>query len=154
MTQHFPSVLAGSDYFNRLSTQLSWVEFKPYRSVLRECARMSHEEMNDYFPDLVEVVELVTGRHVSQSFVNHYRARSQDWCPYHRDVYGVDSATVSFGAQRDFLLKADGTNVVQKWTLNDGDIYTLPLATNLTHTHSVPKRTTADARVSLLCFLE
>ncbi len=114
---------------------------------------MSRQELTEYLGELTEVIELVTDRPVVGAFVNKYRANSQDYCPYHRDVYGCDLATVSFGAERDFLLKADVNGVVQKWTLGDGDVYTLPAAVNLTYTHSVPKRTTAGERISMLCFL-
>jgi hypothetical protein len=152
MTEHHSGILGGGQWFTQLQTQLSWSDFTPYRTTLRQCARLSQDELDDHFKDIVEIVEAIGMKTVVGSFVNYYR-NGQDYAPYHRDVYGFDSVTVSFGGSRDFLLKSDTTNVITKTVLSDGDIFTFPLYVNQTHTHSVPKRALAEPRISMLLFL-
>jgi alkylated DNA repair dioxygenase AlkB len=150
---YHPQVLSGGPWLSQLATQLSWVDFKPYSSVLRQCAQLSSDELHNYFIDIVETVEGIGQRRVDGAFVNYYRT-GQDHCPYHRDMYGRDLLTVTFGGSRGFVLKSDANGTTQKVSLGDGDILTFPLAVNATHTHSVPKRAHASSRISLLCFLE
>ena len=74
--------------------------------------------------------------------------------PMHRDSYGRDLCTISFGGTRKFVLKNDATGKTQSWNLADGDVHYFPLEVNLTSKHGVPKCANADPRISLLCFLQ
>jgi hypothetical protein len=153
MAVYYEGVLAGSKWFKTLQKELNWVDFKPTRSVLRQCATLTPSELSDKYSDLTELIELVTNRKVDGAFVNYYRSES-DHAPMHRDSYGRDLCTISFGGTRKFVLKNDATGKTQSWNLADGDVHYFPLEVNLTSKHGVPKCANADPRISLLCFLQ
>ena len=153
MAVYHEGVLAESKWFKTLQKELNWADFKPYRSVLRQCASLSPMELGDKYSELTELIEMVTNRKVDGAFVNYYRSGS-DSAPFHRDSYNRDLVTVTFGGTRKFVLKNDNTGKTQSWNLGDGDFYYFPLSVNLTHHHSIPKCANANPRISLLCFLQ
>lgn len=101
---------------------------------------------------LIEMLQIQCHRKVVGIFVNYYRD-GKDYCPYHRDTYGLDTYTLSLGASRDFLLKPDNGGATIKVKLDPGDLYYMPNSVHLTHKHSIPKRAGAGPRVSILFFV-
>jgi alkylated DNA repair dioxygenase AlkB len=90
-----------------------------------------------------------------QAFLNIYR-NGEDYCPYHADMYGVNTYTISLGSTRDFLLKSNnsGTKAV-KYTLKSGDLYIMDKQVHTEFKHSIPKRKSVTTpRISILLFQE
>lgn len=144
-------------WFTELRTVLPWTEWRPYAKTLRLCAQLTHGTAHAQFPELFAMLETaVAGRAIVGVFCNYYRD-GQDSAPYHKDLYGCDILSVSFGATRDFCVKDDGTRVVTKYALASGDVLFFPLAVNERTTHSVPKRVNRSGvpheRINLTCFL-
>ncbi len=86
-------------------------------------------------------------------FANYYKD-GDHYAPYHKDSYGSNALTISFGGAREFLVK-DEEGKVEKYLLENGDVCYFNSQFNDTHKHSVPiRKKMNDPRISLLFFVD
>lgn len=128
------------------------------RPLPRLVSQMDISTLIDLVPELVEAISLIQSKYgnISGVWGNKYDNGSH-WCPHHRDSYDCIVATLSFGADRQFLIK-DKVGKETSFTLSNGDIFVFDQAFNKDHTHSIPKitpKSVADRvgpRISLVFF--
>jgi alkylated DNA repair dioxygenase AlkB len=160
MYQHIKGVdvdMAGWNYLERLKDQVPWQTVtwgRTGRKLPRMIYRYSPGDKIEVLDEIVKVCESIyEGQKVSGIFCNYYRD-GNDWCPYHKDTYGTDVATFSFGGARRFLCKDDTSGKVEEFILEDGDVFFFDIEYNACHTHSIAKtKKKVDERVSVVCFL-
>lgn len=135
-----------------MAEQIPWTRFAPAPNsrLVYGWNQGGSTEADAVMQQIITRLEETEHCTVSGVFVNYYR-NGADYCPYHRDQYGLDAYTLSLGASRDFCVKADSGSV-QTWRLNSGDLYFMPVAMHRTYKHSIPKRASAGPRISILFF--
>lgn len=104
--------------------------------------------------DMKEKIESDYGVKVLGVFINLYKD-GQDYAPYHRDTYGCTGVfTVSIGGSRKFYTKHENTGKVEKYILEDGDLFFFNSEFNKHHKHSIPKvKSMNDPRISVVFFV-
>ena len=103
-----------------------------------------NEVMDDTLKKITKKVNDELNTNFNTILMNVYKNGS-DCIGYHRDkeTNWADKsgfATVSFGAERDFLLREEETNKTTTIIHNNGSVIYCPYPLNHTHLHSVPKR--------------
>lgn len=92
------------------------------------------------------------GYHFNSCLLNYYED-GQSYIGFHSDTELVDDnvATISLGGSRDFHMKSKGITPTQtiKTTLHNGDLVIMSGTTQNLYTHGIPKRATAEPRISL-----
>jgi alkylated DNA repair dioxygenase AlkB len=102
---------------------------------------------------LIRRIEVESGRKIMGVFCNHYRDGS-DYTPPHQDSYGFDVFTLSLGGSRDCHFHPLSGGPADKYTLMNGDLLFFNLAANEVYKHSIPKRASAEPRISLVFFAQ
>ena len=102
---------------------------------------------------LIRTFEEHAGRDVRGIFCNYYRS-GNDYCSFHQDSYGSDVLTLSLGGTRDCLVKKLEGGKSDKYTLENGDFFYFNTRFNELHKHSIPKRSEAGERISVVAFLQ
>lgn len=103
---------------------------------------------------LKEYIHTFFGVNFNSCLVNLYR-HGDDYMSYHSDSEeelgeNPEIFSISFGANRDFLLKHNESKEVVKLNLNHGDLVIMRGKTQHFWKHSIPKRKRVeDARVNL-----
>lgn len=127
------------------------------RVLPRKVFRMDDMRMLADMPNtskVVRTIEDTLGRNVGGLWMNLY-TDGNDYCPYHKDSYGVDVATFSAGDSRVFKTKSDKTNETTSITLSDGDVLFFDQSFNSGNKHSIPKtKRVTGKRVSVVAFLQ
>ena len=160
MTTYHPSFIpseTANEYLTIIEKELVWTKFKPSpKSRLVSRWAPGGSKLSDSIMEaLVGQLQDTCGVSVEGTFLNLY-ANGQDYCPYHKDRYGMDVFTLSLGASRDFLLKRDGTGQsATKTTLRSGDVYFMPRSIHTDHKHSIPRRKNHEGkRISVVFFTQ
>jgi hypothetical protein len=131
------------------------------RTLPRKVAQFTYDEIHrdlSSVPSLDSVITLFCTQfnvnpHKLAFWFNLYEDGNH-YTPYHRDSYGCNVYTLSFGGPRDFLSK-DKEGNVKRYTLKDGDLMMFDETWNYAHTHSVPKSKTQNApRISMVIFIQ
>lgn len=163
-TSHFIEKDLADYYLETLSTKVRWYPF-----AISPNSRLVHHwepdsdpsEVNDIIYSLAGAIQATASPSSASAstqklsvFLNKYDG-GNDYCPYHRDVYGTDVYTVSLGDTRDLLVKPDekGTRA-ETIKLEHGDLYYMAQALHRTHRHSIPARKGRQGtRISVVFFM-
>lgn len=155
---HLPNFIEGEDFLDRLLRNIPWTQMT--WSTGKSLPRLTYRYDGRVIPVLEELkglVEVLLTTKVKGIWCNHYR-NGQDWTPYHADTYGCHVFSLSFGASRDFFIREKGKSKTrQTFNLKDGDGFYFTPEINLTHEHSVPKRSLKKCdspRVSVVFFID
>ena len=149
-SQSFFSEEESTALFNYFRDNVEWATF-PISPNSRKVGKLDSSDKN-IRRVMTQISQNFETSIADSVFLNYYKDGS-DYCPYHKDKYGLDSCTLSLGAPRDFLLKPDDKGKTKKFTLLSGDLYIMSASLHNTHKHSIPKRAEAEPRISLLFLL-
>lgn len=99
-------------------------------------------EWNDHLLQIKKQVEIISGTSFNSCLANLYHNGSEGMA-YHRDnepelIRGATIASVSFGAERDFLFKHNTTNEVKRVFLESGSLLTMENETQDFWKHRLP----------------
>ncbi len=150
-TKQFIPTDTADQFMRILKDDVSWVRFGPSPKS-RKVAHWSGET-SSVAGAIIQSLVKDLGVPVCGVFLNLYED-GQDFCPFHKDLYGMDVYTLSLGASRRFLLKPDGKGTVStRVSLESGDLYYMAEALHQNHKHAIPKnKTVHDSRISVVFF--
>jgi alkylated DNA repair dioxygenase AlkB len=144
----------------RLQKEVPWQVMK--WSTGRDLPRMVYRYDNQerllnrvgILEELRFLVEEVFETEVDGVWCNLYR-NGRDFCPFHQDDYNFHVLTLSFGEEREFLLREKGgLETVKSFQLSSGDAYYFSPRINQTHQHSIPKSSKSlSTRISIVFFM-
>ena len=104
--------------------------------------------------ELFELIKTQLACNIESAFCNLYEDGSH-YTPYHKDSYGCDIATLTFGEKRDFYFKHDKSGEKVHYVLGDGDLIIFPESINKEWKHSIPLRKNCTRpRISIVFFLD
>tara|TARA_R110000772_G_scaffold11841_3_gene36777 strand:+ start:1544 stop:2101 length:558 start_codon:yes stop_codon:yes gene_type:complete len=113
-----------------------------------------NEVMDEKLKQITKKVNESLGTNFNTILMNVYKD-GNDCIGFHKDkekdwVNQTGFATLSFGAERDFLIREESTKKTTSIIHNKGSVIYCPYPFNHTHLHSVPKRLKVkDWRISL-----
>lgn len=154
------SDLAGPEgYFtNRLINELPWENIiwaRTGRPLPRKILRCSSDEP---YPEIVlEILEVVkmkfnTNLNILGCFLNFYEHKDH-WLPYHKDQYGCNIISLSFGSTREFTFQNIRNKSTLKFNLVGGDMIYFPEEVNNNWKHGIMKeRNNVGPRVNITIF--
>lgn len=125
------------------------------RPLPRKVCSTYPDNLIQFIPELVEPITSISESYgkIQSVWMNLYETGS-DYCPYHRDNYNCNVATLSFGGTREFRIK-DSNGRETKFTLENGDLFVFDQEFNNEYQHSIVKTTKqCQPRVSLVFFCE
>lgn len=134
----------------------SEVQFHYHHFCKRNVARIDEDQFHAYpvLSQLKQHIESTYGVQSTGAFVNWYQ-NGDHYAPYHRDSYGGTGVfTVSLGGARMMCTKADDSGKVDKYLLEDGDLFFFNTEFNRSHKHSIPKlKSYQSPRISIVLFV-
>ena len=102
---------------------------------------------------LIKLIENKYKTNVLSIWMNLYE-NGDHWTPPHKDTYGTDVYTLSFGATRHFWLQHDSTGDKLEYELANGDLFYFNEETNSQYKHCIPKtKKDVGPRISVVFFV-
>lgn len=154
------------NYFDLLHDQIEWtkVQFRKGVNLPRLVQKYDRpltiqNGVPEVLIDLKNQIETVFETDVHGIWCNLYES-GKDWTPPHKDDYGSDVFTLSFGGSRVCNFIPDNVNDSKynkkiSYTLNDGDLLYFSPLIDSKHKHTIPKTTKkVDPRISIVFFTD
>lgn len=143
----------GTSFFQDLRDEITFAIMKwRARNLPRLVCRLGGQEMGDY-PCLNQLgMQVMTNFRVGISgiFGNLYET-GKHHTPFHRDSYGCEVITLSFGETREMETKTNG-GVKSKYSLEDGDIVFFSEKWDSQNFHSIKPDSSTNPRISIVFF--
>lgn len=156
MLQYYPKIY-DLPIINELINNIPWREvyWKTNSKLPRLVASLPVEELLEYVPELISIVENVSiiGKILS-CWLNYYRD-GNDYTPYHKDSYQCTVLNISFGGVRKFSYKPSNGGNAQSYDMSNGDCIMFDQEFNDHYVHTLTKtKKQCQPRVSLVLFVE